>query len=97
QTECQGGDCAAQSTFGEHWRVNAADEVSQLDERRATGFTRFGEQLVGLGRVPVDEFVGQADDHAQRGEAGLDAVVQVAFDAAQFGRLGVHRVGACDR
>ena len=40
--------------------------------------------------------LGQAEAHAQRDQPGLGAVVQVAFDPAQLGRLGVDGVGPGD-
>jgi hypothetical protein len=41
----------------------------------------------------VDQLLGQPDVHAQGDEAGLGAVVQVAFDPAEFGRGGVDDLG----
>ena len=55
--------------------------------RRASASSR---AAVGIG---AEQFLGEADAHAERDEPGLRAVVQVPLDAAQLGGLGVDRVG----
>ena len=93
----QRADRAVEPALGEHRRVDAADEVPQLDERRAAGHPRLGEQPAGRRRVLVDEFLRQADHHAERDEPGLGAVMQVTLDAPQLGCLRVDRVRAGHR
>src|SRR5699024_2688268 len=90
----EGVDGAVESAFDEDGWVDAADEVAEFGEGLAGGFAGFGEHGAGGVGVVGDDLFGHAQVHAEGDEAGLGAVVEVAFDAADFGGLGVDGVGA---
>lgn len=92
--EGEGFDGAGESAFDEDGWVDAADEVAEFGEGLAGGFAGFGEHVAGGLWVGFDEVFGHAEVHAEGDEAGLGSVVEVAFDAADFGGLGVYGVGS---
>ena len=74
--------------------MDAAGEVAQLAQRVLGPDPRLGEQFAGTLRVLGELLLGHPEAHAERDEPSLRTVVQVAFDPAQLGLLGVHRSGA---
>src|SRR5699024_639576 len=92
--QCQGVDGAVESAFHQHGWVDAADQVAEFGEGLAGGFSGFGEHGAGGVGVVGDDLFCHAQVHAQGDQACLGAVVEVAFDAADFGCLGVDGVGA---
>ena len=87
-------DRRLEPAVGEHRRVDAARQVAQLLERLARAAAGVGEQLARRLGVGGELLLGHAEAHAERDEARLRAVVQVALDAAQLGLLLVDGAGA---
>lgn len=92
--EGEGVDGSVESSFDEDGWVDAADEVAEFGEGVAGGFAGFGEHGAGGVGVLFDDLFGHAEMHAEGDESGLGSVVEVAFDASDFGGLGVDGVGA---
>ena len=86
-------DGGRQAAVGQHRRGDAAGQVAQLLDGVGGLDAGVAHQLGGLG-VIVQAVLGAAELHAQRDQAGLRAVVQVALDPAQLGGLGVQRAAA---
>ena len=83
----------------QHRRVDAPDQVAQLDQGLLGAAVRGVDQLPGAGQVGravvrrAELLPGQAQAHGQRGQPDLRAVVQVPLDLAQLGGGVVHRPG----
>ena len=74
--------------------MDSAREVAELLERLARAAPGLGEQLPnGLG-IRLQLLLGHPEAHAERDEACLRAVVEVALDPAELGLLDVHRACA---
>ena len=86
-------DRRGEAAVGEHRRGDAAREVAQLADRGARLVAGAAHELGDLGPV-AQALLGAAEQHAQRDEPRLRAVVQVALDAAQLRRLDVERAAA---
>jgi hypothetical protein len=72
--------------------VDAPGQVAQLDDGALGLLVCPGHQRLGL--LVGQPLLGEPEVHREPDQARLGAVVQVALDAAQLGRLGVHRPGA---
>lgn len=88
----QRADRRLQAPVAEHGRMDAAGQVAQLHERALGLLVRAGHQVAGrLVARRGQAVAGEAEVHGEGAQARLGAVVQVALDAAQLGRLGVDR------
>lgn len=79
----------AATPVGEHRRVDAVDEVAQVRQRLLGVPADVGQEFEGAVGVAVQQPGGAVERHAQRHEPDLRAVVQIPFDALQFGGLRV--------
>ena len=70
------------------------DEVAQLGDRLLGLAVGAGDQLLRALGVGGELLLGHAEVHRQRDEPRLGAVVEVALDALQLGRLGIDGAGA---
>ncbi|KDN87354.1 hypothetical protein KCH_08880 [Kitasatospora cheerisanensis KCTC 2395] len=89
----QRGQRTGESAIGEDRRVDRPDHRPQFGHRVLGALLRLRQQLRHQLRLLVQQFAGHAEPHRDRHQPGLRAVVQVPFDAAQFGAVRVHRVG----
>ena len=92
----RGGDARdrrVEAAVGQHRRVDAGDELAELDDRRRGLAVGRLHQLAGQLRIVVETLPGAAEIHRDRDEAGLGTVVEVALDALQLRRLHVGRGG----
>ena len=90
----EGADRVGEAPVGEHRRVDAAHQVTQVVKGTGGRLARLGnqgERRLGAG---AHELLGGAQRHADGDEAGLRAVVQVTLDAAQLGDRDLGRVAA---
>ena len=87
-------EAAGQPAVGQGRRVDAAHhraQVLQCAHRRLPGLAQ--QRRGGLG-VGAHQLLGQPDVHADRGDPGLGAVVQVALDPAHLRGAVVQGLGA---
>ena len=86
-------DRGGQTAVGQHRRRDPAREVAQLGDRRARVGARLAQQRHDL-RAVGEPVLGAAEPHAERDQARLRPVVQVALDPPQLRRLHVERAAA---
>ena len=77
--------------------MDPAREVAQLGQRRSRLAARLGQQLARLRGSLSSLSSAMPEAHRERDEPRLRAVVQVALDPLQLGRLRVDRAGARGR
>lgn len=70
--------------------MDAAGQLAQFGDGGLGRGVRLVDERLRGGRIGVDLLLGQAQRHADRDEARLDAVVQVALDAGAFDLAGAH-------
>jgi len=80
-----------EAAFGQHRRVHAPDQVTQLGKGLLGLDVRPVNQLAGGVRVVGELRLGPAELHGQRDQPLLRAVVQVTLDPSQLRALLVHR------
>ena len=98
----QGADRVGQAAVGQHGRVDAADQVTQLGQRPDRGLAGLGEQRPGRRRVVVEHLLRGVEGHAHGDQPGLGAIVQVPLDPPDLAALACTatervRVSCCTR
>ena len=85
-----------QAAVGQDRRRDPASEVAQLADGRARLLAGPAHELGDLG-LALQALLGATELHAQGHQARLRAVVEVALDPPQLGRLDVERARAGPR
>lgn len=75
-------------------RVDAPGDLTQLCEQAGGLCVGLGQEIVVRGSCGLAASAGPSEKHGEGDEALLDAVVQIAFDAAPFGVDGLDDGGA---
>jgi hypothetical protein len=93
----QRADRVGQAAVGQHRRVDAADQGTQLGQRLDRGVPGLEHQGAGRVGVGVDDLPGGVQGHAHGDQPGLGPVVQVPLDPADLGRPGIQGLRAGGR
>ncbi len=86
-------DGVHQTAFGEHRRVDPADQGAQFGQGGGGGGPGLGQHRLGGVRVGVHQLLGGTHRHAHRDHPGLRPVVQTALDPLQLCGLCLRQVG----
>ncbi len=90
------GRAGDQPAVDEDGRGHAPDQVADLGQGLAGLVAGVGDEGLGRRRVVIDALGGQPELHGQHDQPLLGAVVQVALDAPQLGRLDIEDGLAAD-
>ena len=85
-----------QAVVDEHRRIDGADRDAQRLHGPVGQVARLVDHVGQPFRAVAEQLPHQGQPQGDRHHPGLRPVVQVAFDAAQFGRVRLQRLGAGD-